>query len=76
MKTKYYRSNINCNGCQKKVEPFLQTVSGLTSWQVDLQNPKKILTATGDFDEKELIEKVEAAGFLLSEVSDPNQPQS
>ncbi len=64
MKTIQLKTNINCSGCVEKVTQSLNETVGTATWEVDTQNPKKILTVTTDnLDEKEVIKAVEKAGF-------------
>jgi copper chaperone len=43
MKTLKFKTNINCGGCVSKVTPFLNKQEGVESWEVDVNNPDKIL---------------------------------
>lgn len=38
-----FKTNINCGGCISKVTPFLEKTEGIQSWEVDVNNPDKIL---------------------------------
>ena len=40
-----FKTNLKCNGCISAVTPFLQEISGLGKWEVDLDGPDKILKA-------------------------------
>tara|TARA_R110002073_G_scaffold293194_2_gene458763 strand:+ start:40228 stop:40440 length:213 start_codon:yes stop_codon:yes gene_type:complete len=44
MKTLKFKTNINCGGCVSKVTPFLDKQEGVDNWEVDTNNPDKILT--------------------------------
>lgn len=46
MKTARFKTNIKCMGCVATVTPFLNKTEGIKSWEVDLKNPDRILTAT------------------------------
>lgn len=66
MKTKQFKTNINCSGCVAKVTPFLNPLLGENQWQVDTANKEKILTVPADnLDEKTLLEQVKTAGFKI-----------
>lgn len=70
MKTIQLKTNINCGGCVAKVTQSLDETAGVATWQVDTQNPKKILTVTTDnLDEQEVIKAVEKAGFKAEALS-------
>ena len=46
METKAYRfkTNLQCGNCVSKVKPALDTAEGIVRWDVDTENPDKILT--------------------------------
>lgn len=58
-----FKTNINCGNCVRTVSGFLNDVKGIEHWEVDTQNPAKILTVEGATDAKAIIEAVEDAGF-------------
>ena len=48
----------------RTVTGFIQDLKGIDHWEVDLQNPEKILTVKGDtITAQAVIEAVEEAGF-------------
>lgn len=70
MKTKQFKTNINCSGCVAKVTPILNPLLGESRWEVDTSNKDKILTVTADnLDEKILFEKVKNAGFKIESLT-------
>jgi copper chaperone len=45
MKTLKFKTNIKCGGCVAAVTPHLNALKGVAgNWQVDLQNPDRVLT--------------------------------
>jgi copper chaperone CopZ len=69
MKTIQLKTNIMCGSCIQKVTPVLNEKLGENNWKVDTQNPKKILTVTGEnVDEKEVMQAVEKAGYKAEEL--------
>ena len=63
-----FQSNIACNGCLSKVQPFLDSLEGIDSWKVDLETPEKILTVqTTACSAEEIKQAVASAGYKLSE---------
>lgn len=44
METLRFRTTLKCNGCVATVKPGLDSIIGLTKWEVDLESPQKILT--------------------------------
>lgn len=66
MKTLYFTTSINCGGCIASVKPYLDSVSNINKWNVDTENPQKILTVHGiDIQENEVMSQVEKAGFSI-----------
>lgn len=69
METLTFKTNINCGGCVKAVTPHLNQVDSVESWQVDTDNPDKILkvqSATGN--RQKVMEAVKKAGFEIAPV--------
>lgn len=59
-----FKTNINCGNCLRTVTGFIQDVKEIDHWEVDLQNPEKILTVQGNsITAQAVIEAVEEAGF-------------
>lgn len=66
METFQFKTNINCSGCVAKVTPELNETKGICNWNVDTNNPGKILTVETDTASKEqVIEAVKKAGFKI-----------
>jgi copper chaperone len=62
-----FQSNIACNGCLSKVQPFLDSLEGIESWKVNLETPDKILTVeTTSCSAEEIEQAVASAGYKLS----------
>jgi copper chaperone CopZ len=58
------KTNIMCSSCIAKVTPVLNEVIGENNWNVDILNPKKILSVTNtNLAESEIIKAVEKAGY-------------
>jgi copper chaperone len=47
METTIFKTNIKCGNCVATVTPFLNKAVGENNWQVDIQNPDKLLTVEG-----------------------------
>ena len=70
MDTLQFKTNINCSGCVASVTPSLNKAVGENKWQVDTQNPDKILTVSGEGVSKvEVIKAVEKAGYKAEEIA-------
>ena len=70
METLKFKTNIKCGGCVATVTPFLNQEKSIEKWQVDTNNPNKILTVEGStVNEEEVIEAIEKAGFKIEPLS-------
>jgi copper chaperone CopZ len=58
-----FKTTIKCSGCVANVTPFLNEALGQDKWQVDYNNPAKVLTVIGENDKNKVIEAVERAGY-------------
>ena len=59
-----FKTNINCSGCISKVKPFLDGLEGLDSWEVDTENPDKVLSVKiSQTTDEEIIDTIEEVGF-------------
>lgn len=45
------------------VTPFLNDALGVNNWEVDTENPSKVLTVKGETDEAKIVEAVQKAGY-------------
>ncbi|GAA3975904.1 heavy-metal-associated domain-containing protein [Hymenobacter antarcticus] len=63
MQTLKFKTNINCGGCIKAVTPILNGEKAIQTWQVDTDNPDKILTVATDLSAGQIQALVEGAGF-------------
>lgn len=63
METIKFKTTIKCSGCVAKVTPFLNEALGEDNWEVDYNNPLKLLTVVGQNDKEKVIQVVEKAGY-------------
>jgi len=64
MGTIKFKTNINCTNCLARVTPFLDKKEGIKSWNVDIDNPDKILTVeTEDLTAEDIVKTVKRTGF-------------
>ena len=63
METIKFKTNIKCSGCVAKVTPFLNEALGEDNWEVDYNNPSKVLTVIGEKDQTKVVQAVEKAGY-------------
>lgn len=65
-KTLKFKTNISCDGCVAKVAPLLNEAESISQWNVDTLSSDKVLSAHGKgITEKEVIQKVQEAGFKI-----------
>lgn len=60
-----FKTNIKCGGCIATVQPYLDELTGIQSWDVDIQDTDKILTVEVDSADRTLsiISTLRSAGF-------------
>lgn len=59
-----FKTTLNCSGCVSKVQADLDASKGIEKWDVDTENPDKILTVSSKgITEDEVIEIVKSKGF-------------
>ena len=63
METIKFKTTIKCSGCVAKVTPFLNKALGDDNWEVDYNNPLKLLTVVGQNNKEKIIQAVEKAGY-------------
>lgn len=69
MKLKKFKTNIMCGDCIAKVTPVLNETFGKNNWEVDIKDPKKILTVSaGNADEKNVKSALEKVGYRAEEL--------
>jgi copper chaperone len=63
MESLKFKTTIKCSGCVAKVTPFLNEALGEDNWEVDYNNPQKVLTVVDEKDQQKVIQAVEKAGY-------------
>ena len=65
MDTLKFKTNVNCGGCIATVTPVLDTLNGVKKWEVDTNNPDKILTVETDSGLKadQVVAALKAKGY-------------
>lgn len=59
-----FKTTLNCGGCVSKVQADFDNNEGIADWQVDTDNPDKILTINSNgISEKEVVEIINKKGF-------------
>jgi copper chaperone len=68
MKTLKFKTNINCTTCMFTAKPYLDKIHNVMGWEVDINDPEKVLTVKGDHvDTKNVIDMVQQAGYKAEE---------
>ena len=66
MKEIAFKTNINCSGCVARVTPLLNEIKAVKSWNVNIQDPAKILTVQAEENvESAITDAVKKAGFTI-----------
>ncbi|HEX6914818.1 MAG TPA: heavy-metal-associated domain-containing protein [Chitinophagaceae bacterium] len=69
MEKHQFKTNINCSGCVANVTPHLSGNEKIRHWEVDTNNPKKILTVEAEgLSEEEIKAIVQKAGFKAESI--------
>lgn len=63
-----FKTNIKCDGCIAKVTQSLNEVAGENNWQVDITDPAKILTITGETNAVSIIESLKKVGYRAEQL--------
>ncbi|WP_411274823.1 heavy-metal-associated domain-containing protein [Daejeonella sp.] len=63
-----FKTNIKCTGCLSVMTPILNNLAGENNWNVDLDNPQKILTVEANISEGEIIDTIVKSGFEAEKV--------
>ncbi len=70
METLKFKTNIKCGGCIAAVTPHLNNLSEIEKWEVDTQNPDKVLTIQGKerLNEESIVDTLEKAGYKADRI--------
>ncbi|WP_290798153.1 heavy-metal-associated domain-containing protein [Flavihumibacter sp. UBA7668] len=65
-----FKTTIKCSGCIEKVTPFLNETAGQKNWEVDLQDPAKVLTIPNseNITSASIIKALEDAGYKAEKI--------
>jgi copper chaperone len=65
---KKFQTNIKCAACIEKVTPALDSLAGHNAWQVDLTDPKRVLTIADTIDDQHLKDALATLGYRAEKV--------
>lgn len=68
METQKFKTNIKCSGCLEKVKPHLNEIVSENNWEVDLENPSRILSVKDHTSETLIKDAVQKAGFMAERI--------
>ena len=69
MKKYQYKTNIMCGSCIAKVSRVLNEIAGENNWNVDLKDPKRILTVSSNSDnENKIVPALQKIGYKAEEI--------
>lgn len=63
-----FKTNINCQSCVDSVSSALKSDKRIFAFNIDTNNPDKILTVEGELDSEEVIIKEGSVGFNPVEI--------
>lgn len=65
-----FKTSINCGNCIKRITPSLDKLKGINYWNVDINNPDKVLTVMSDdkVDKEEIIDAIRRTGFDIESI--------
>jgi copper chaperone len=73
MNTLKFKTSINCSGCVASVTPTLNTMEGIENWQVDVNDPRKVLEIqTKSVSDQEIVQKLASIGYKAELLKDVN----
>ncbi|ANH84046.1 hypothetical protein A8C56_18175 [Niabella ginsenosidivorans] len=69
MDTLRFKTNLKCDGCVSKITPALDELKEVHNWSVDLKDPDRILTLSGEaLDEKAIEQALQQNGYRAEKI--------
>lgn len=62
MKTLKFKTNVKCAACVATITPAMNQLN-LEKWEVDLQDPDRLLSVKGEVDEEKVKEALKKSGY-------------
>jgi copper chaperone len=62
-----FKTSIHCASCVAKVTPVLEGIPEIEKWEVDTENPDKILTVKGG-DAENIIRALKKIGYQAEKI--------
>lgn len=64
METLKFKTDLHCNHCIATITPYLDDISEISQWNVDLKDENKTLTVKGDnLSSEKIIDALAQAGY-------------
>ena len=68
MKTLKFKTNVKCAACVATITPAMNQLN-LEKWEVDLEDPDRILSAEGEVNEERVKEALKKSGYQGESIS-------
>jgi len=69
MKILRFKTSLKCGGCVNAITPGLNTLPEIEKWNVDLENPDKVLEVEASKDiSQTIMDSVKKAGYQISQL--------
>jgi len=69
MQTLRFKTSLKCGGCVSAITPGLNTLPEIEKWNVDLENPDKVLEVEASKDiSQTIMDSVKKAGYQISQL--------
>jgi copper chaperone len=70
MDTLKFKTNVKCKNCVSTISPYLDESDKISEWNVDIENPDRILTVTGNDITNEFVKEILLkAGYKAEEIN-------
>lgn len=64
MQTLRFKTSLKCNGCKNNLQPYLDSIKEVISWNIDLNSPDKILEVNiENISIEQFLEKIRPSGY-------------
>ncbi|NVO20296.1 MAG: heavy-metal-associated domain-containing protein [Bacteroidetes bacterium] len=67
MSKQLFKTSLKCGGCINAIRPGMESIPGITEWNVNLESPDRILEVDSEKDvSNQVLENVKKAGYEIS----------
>ena len=64
-----FKTNLRCGACVQTIEPFLDRIDGVERWNVDLQDPDRVLSVYGTVAPELVAAALDQAGYTAEHLN-------